>query len=198
MRSPEGPSRYSRRSFLRGALLLLGGLFALSLPVGCQRVTYPAVGRSLRFFSPKEWRVLDGVIDRLVPSAKVAQVDVPSAADALLSRANPTLQADVRRLLATFEDWTWLSLRFKPFTAMTPAEQDEYLRAWRDSSLGLQRQGFVALNKLAAMLFYMEERSWPQIGFAGPWVGRFDAGLGLDNQGELAANPNPNVFRKGP
>lgn len=194
----EGPTRVSRRRFLRSALFLAGGLVALSLPVGCERATYPAVGRTLRFFSPKEWTVLDGVIDRLLPSAKSLQMDVPTAADGLLSLANPTLQADVRKLLATFEDWTWLSLRFRPFTAMSPAQQDGYLRAWMESPLGLQRQGFAALNKLAHMLFYMDERSWPRIGYAGPWVGRFDAGLGLDNQGDIAANPNPNVFRKAP
>lgn len=194
----EHPTRHSRRSFLRSALFLVGGLFALSLPVGCQRVSYPAVGRSLRFFTPKEWTVLDGVVDRLIPSAKSLSVDVPSAADALLSQANATLQADVRRLLGTFEDWTWLSLRFKPFTAMSPSAQDGYLRAWMDSPLGLQRQGFAALNKLAHMLFYMDARSWPSIRFPGPWVGRFDAGYGLDNQGDLAANPNPNVFRMAP
>jgi len=194
----EHPTRHSRRSFLRSALFLVGGLFALSLPVGCQRVSYPAVGRSLRFFTPKEWTVLDGVVDRLIPSAKSLSVDVPSAADALLSLANATLQADVRRLLGTFEDWTWLSLRFKPFTAMTSSERDGYLRAWMDSPLGLQRQGFAALSKLAHMLFYMDARSWRSIQFPGPWVGRFDAGYGLDNQDDLAANPNPNVFRKAP
>lgn len=194
----EGPGRLSRRSFLRGACLLMGGLLALSLPVGCQRVTYPAVRRSLRFFTPKEWTVLESVLDRLVPSARAVGADVAGAADGLLSRANPTLQGDVRRLLATFEDWTWLTLRFKPFTAMTAREQDGYLQSWMDSPLDLQRQGFAALNRLAAMLFYMDERSWAQIRYAGPWVGRFDAGLGLDNQGPMAANPNPNVFRKGP
>lgn len=193
-----GPSRLSRRSFLRTACFLVGGLFALSLPVGCQRATYPEVGRSLRFFTSKEWAVLDGVIARLVPSARAARVDVASAADSLLSRANPTLQGDVKRLLATFEDWTWLALRHKPFTAMTAEEQDGYLKAWMESPLGMQRQGFAALNKLAATLFHMDERAWAQIGYAGPWVGRFDAGLGLDNQGAMAANPNPNVFRKGP
>ncbi len=192
------PTRVSRRSFLRSALFLAGGLLALSMPVGCERVTYPAAGRRLRFFTPKERAVLDGVIDRLVPSAKSVGVDVPAAADGLLSLANQSLQGDVRKLLGTFEDWTWLSLRFKPFTAMSAPEQDAYLRAWMDSPLGLQRQGFVALNKLAAMLFYMDERSWPRIGYAGPWVGRFDAGYGRDNQGDLAANPNPNVFRKAP
>lgn len=194
----ESPQRHSRRSFLRQALFLMGGLFALSLPLGCRRVGYPAVGRSLSFFTPKEWTVLDRAVARLVPAAAGARVDVASAADALLSRANPTLQGDVRRLLATFEDWTWLALRLEPFTAMSPAERDAYLEAWMDSPLAMQRQGFVALNKLAHMLFYMDARSWERIRFAGPWVGRFDVGLGLDNQGELEANPNPNVFRKAP
>lgn len=194
----ESPTRHSRRSFLRHALFLAGGLFALSLPVGCERVSYPAAGRSLRFFTPKEWAVLDGIVERLLPSVRSVHADVASAADALLSRANPTLQADVHRLLATFEDWTWLSLRFKPFTAMSPPERDSYLRAWMESPLGLQRQGFAALNKLAQMLFYMDARSWSLIGFPAPWVGRYDVGLGVDNQGDLAANPNPNVFRKAP
>ena len=87
-------------------------------------------------------------------------------------------------------------VRFKPFTGMSAFEQDSYLRAWMESGLGMQRQGFLALNKISGMLFYMDARTWPQIGYPGPWVGRFDFGQGLDQQGDMAAPVNPNVFTR--
>ena len=97
-------------------------------------------------------------------------------------------------MLDTLEDLPFLAGSFKPFTTMTPDEQDAYLANWQTSNLGVKRQAFVGLNRLAQMIYYMDARSWPAIGFPGAWVGRLDVGLGLDNQGALAANPNPNVF----
>ncbi|MNT56169.1 hypothetical protein D3C72_1934510 [compost metagenome] len=62
----------------------------------------------------------------------------------------------------------------------------------------MQRQAFVGLNRIASMLAYMDERIWPRIGYGGPWVGRFNMGYGLDNQGPMAEPVNPNVFRRYP
>ncbi len=193
--------RISRRRFLRNALGLstgwLAGSFALG---GCERIRYP--DRALQFLSPKEWTALDAASKRLLPTLPsrvgAAEVGVASAADRLFAAANPRLQHDLQQLLNSLEDLTWLNLRFQPFSAMDAAAQDAYLSSWQQSSLSLQRQGFVALNKISAMLFYMDPASWPQIGYPGPWIGRYDFGLGMDNQGNLAANPNPHVFESMP
>lgn len=191
----------SRRAFLRGTVALGAAAVASSLPLaGCRRGDYPPMPHTPAFFTEKEWNVLHAASLRLLPDAPgrlgAGQVDVATAADQLLSKANPHLKADIKQLLNTFEDMPFLSLHFRPFTTMDAKEQDDYLRAWMVSPLGVQRQGFVALNKICAMLFYMDERTWPQIGFPGPWIGKFDFGLGLNNQGPMAAPVNPHVFAR--
>lgn len=191
----------TRRAFLRAAFGLGAGAIATTLPLaGCRRPDYPQPPYAAQLFTPKELAVLEAASRRLLPAGEGrlggGEVGVAQAADALLASANPRLQADLKQLLNTFEDQTWLALRFQAFTAMSPEAQDAYLRAWIDSPLGVMRQGAVALNKLSGMLFYMEPRSWKQIGYPGPWIGRYDFGLGLDNQGDMAANPNPNVFAR--
>ncbi|MNX10450.1 hypothetical protein D3C86_401930 [compost metagenome] len=189
----------SRRRFLTQALGLAAGGLAGSLSLtGCRPVRYPE--RPLTFLTPKEWAALDAASGRLVPRLPgfrgAQDLPVAAVADQLFASANPRLQNDLKQLLNTLEDLTWLNLRFQPFTMLDDDAQAAYLRSWERSSLGLQRQAFVALSKITAMLFYADPASWPQIGYPGPWIGRYDFGQGLANQGDLAANPNPHVFER--
>jgi hypothetical protein len=193
----------SRRAFLKRSFGLGAGLLAGSMPLaGCAAPSYNHAPADLKLLTKKQWTVLDAAVRRLVP----AQADQPGGgalgtatfADHLFAGANPRLKTDLARLLDTFEDYTFLAGRFKPFTTMTAQEQDAYIANWLDSSLGVKRQAGVGLTRLAAMLYYMDPRAWPALHYPGPWVGRLDVGLGVDNQGPLAANPNPNVFKKFP
>jgi hypothetical protein len=194
----------SRRTFLRGAFGLSAGALALSVPLvglaGCQ-ASYPEIPRTLFFFTQAQWATLDAATRRLAPSGPgrlgAGEVGVATAADALFAHANPTLQADLKRLLDVFEDLSYANWHLTPFTTLDASAQDTYLKSWQIGFV-LQRQGFVGLNRLASMIFYMDERSWKQIGFSGPWVGKRDVGLGLDNQGPMAANPNPNIYLQVP
>ncbi|MDB5097103.1 MAG: putative oxidoreductase [Cyanobacteria bacterium RYN_339] len=193
----------SRRTFLKRSIGATVGLLAGSLPlVACAGPAYSHAPAGLLLFTPKEWTVLDAAVRRLAPAQPGrpggGELGTATFADHLFARANPRLKADLSRLLGTFEDYTFLAGRFKPFTMMTPAEQDAYLANWLDSGLGVKRQAGVGLVRLASMLYYMDPGAWPGIRYPGPWVGRIDVGLGLDNQGPMAANPNPNVFRKYP
>jgi hypothetical protein len=189
----------TRRAFLRGLVGLAGSALAISVPIlGCSHPTYTASPKDLKLFTNKQWSVLDAAAKRLAPAHQRLvdghDMGVANTADQLFSTGNARLKADLARLLDTFEDDPWLAGSWKPFTQMTPQEQDSYLNNWMTSSLGVKRQAFVGLNRLVQMVYFMDPRSWPDIGYDGPWVGRLDVGLGLDNQGPLAANPNPNVF----
>lgn len=193
----------SRREFLRGALGLTAGALALSLPLAaCAPREVPVVPAARRFFSEKEWAVFDAASRRLLPAGPgrigAGEANVVDTADTLLAKAPPGLQADIKKLLNLFEDGSWLMGRFQPFTRMPDEAQDRYLAVWASSPVGLMRQGFVGLNRLASMLFYMNEASWKQIGYAGPWIGRYDFGLGPGNQGPMARNPNPNIYARFP
>lgn len=182
-----------RRQFLQSASLVA---LAATVPLlGCVPRSYEAGPHAC--FTPRQFAALDAAARRLVPSwqqhAGAGELQVAAAIDRLWARANPTLQADLRRLLDLFEELPAL-FGGAPFSDRPPAEQDAILRAWSAAPLWPARQGFTALNKLVATLFYMDPRSWDVLGFAGPWIGRIDMGLGLDNQGPMAAPVNPQVF----
>ena len=190
----------SRRQFLGASLGLVGGAFAASLPLaGCLPTPHPGPGTPLAFFTPKQWGALDAAGRALWPDLPgqpgAGAVGTATFADALFAQANPRLQADLRQLLDAIEDLTWTTGRLAPFSALDPAARVAYLGAWRDGPLALQRRAFAGLVRLTGMLTYMKPEAWPAIAYPGPWVGRFDFGMGIGNQGPLAASPNPNVFR---
>lgn len=192
-------SRLTRRAFLRSSFCLAGGALAASLPIaGCSAPAYSGAPAGLKLFTPRQWAVLDAAARRLVPTAPGrpggGELGVATSADALFSAGNDRLKADLARLLDTLETMPWLAGRFTPFTRMGPEAQDAYLANWMGSGIGMKRQALAGLDRLVQTIYYMDPRSWEAIHFPGPWVGRLDVGLGLDNQGPLAANPNPHIY----
>ena len=163
-------------------------------PAGCAEPRYDGAPAGLKLFNARQWYTLAAATRRLAPAH--GGLDTALVADHLFAPANQRLKDQLFQLLDTLEQWPVLGGSFTRFTAMAPEAQDAYLRNWQTSSVGTKRQAFVGLNRLAQMVTYMDPATWQGIGFDGPWVGRIDVGLGLDNQGELAANPNPHVFAR--
>lgn len=194
-----------RRRFLALAFGWSAAGLAATLPLSaCQPGGAPAASApsALRVFSPAEWRTLDAAASRLAPAGAGRLGGggglVANAADALFAQAPARLQGELKQLLQLLEWAPPLSGQWGAFSALSPAAQDAVLASWEQSPLALGRQGFSALSKIATMLYYMDPRAWPAIGYPGPWIGRFDLGFGLDNQGEMAAPLNPNVFARIP
>lgn len=54
----------------------------------------------------------------------------------------------------------------------TPGEIDAFLQRWRNSSVGLFNQGYIALARLCNMSWYGHADQWAQSGYPGPpaWV----------------------------
>jgi len=158
---------FGRREFLRrgvgGVLLALGG----ALP-GCSGGGNDAKGP----FTEDEREVLRAICDRLLPghgrAPGAAEMGVAERLERLLDELGAT--ADFRRLLALFEWSPWL-FEAKPgrFTRLSEVDQDDVLRGWATSRLGFRRSGFVATKRLAMSLYYTQPKSWPAIGFPGPW-----------------------------
>lgn len=180
-----------RRAVLKGLAFGALSVTASTIPlVGCAPKQYTDPGK-LRVFSPKEHAVLDQASRVLLPEfpglPSARDLDIAGRIDALFVEAHPALVHDVKQLLGAFEDMPWLSLRFQRFTEMSPAAQASYMDSWRTSRLPLKRQGYQGLKKLAQSVYYMDPRTWPQLGYEGPWLGRLDIGP--------VSNPNPNVLR---
>jgi hypothetical protein len=58
--------------------------------------------------------------------------------------------------------------RVRPFTRLSPEEQDHALEQWRDSRLALRRTGYQALRKLCLASHYARPESWASIHFPAP------------------------------
>lgn len=168
---------FSRRNLLRGGLggALLLGLGGVGLSLQRTRVD-GAPAEDLLVLTRDEWAIVAAVAARVCPppGADVPGADaigVATLADRLLSRADPGTLADVKSVLALFENGLTGALffeRVRPFTQLDPDTQDAVLYAWRDSRVALRRTVFRALSSMVTALYFGDPRTWPGIGYPGP------------------------------
>jgi hypothetical protein len=171
-------SRFGRRAFLRGsagglALLALGAV----LPAGCTR--YPKPRPKLRFFTAKEYAILNLLaarilgVEALAAGAAEGGVDVAGNLDRIVLGWDADLRRQLRFALRVVEHGTYLfDLKRKRFTKLTVEEQDRYLAGWAGSTLGARRVAFLAIKALVSLGYYAEE--WTGLGYPGPWLGRVE------------------------
>ena len=172
--------RHGRRRFLKvgivGSIALgAGGLLAW------QTSGYEvpdAIARALTCLSPKEYRIVEAVAERIVRSDDPAfpparELGVAARIDALIAALHPADRRELRGLLHLVEHglgpWNGAASRF---TRMGGAEQDAVLEAMGTGSSGLLRAGFEGLKSLVALAYFADERAWAAIGYDGPLVGR--------------------------
>ncbi len=172
--TPEAVLResFGRREFLRqgggGLMLALGGV----LP-GCSRTGGSQGGGDT--FSNSERLTLGAICERLLPGGgrapSAGAVDVAVKIEDLVSGLGPRAATDFKRLLSLFE---WSPILFEArlgrFSTLPPETQTEIIRGWATSRLGFRRTGFVAIKRVAMSVYYVQEASWPAIGFPGPWL----------------------------
>ncbi len=167
-----------RRRFLRlgigGAVLVgLGGL------LGWQTSGYrvpPEVARALASLTPKQYWIVRAIATRILrrdaddlPTAE--QVEAARFIDAFAAELHPSDRRDMGRLLALVEHVLPFTYgHFDRFTRLDGAAQDQVLAAMMKSSVGTLRGGFDALKSLCVMAYFRDARTWPAIGYGGPWV----------------------------
>jgi Gluconate 2-dehydrogenase subunit 3 len=173
-------TRIDRRRFLKSsglgvALLGIGTL----LPEGCAR--YPKPSAKLRFFTAKEYAVVNAVAGRILGAAEEVgagsgQVDVAANLDPWAATWDEEAQQQLRLMLRVFEHGTSLfDLQRKRFTRLPEAAQNRYLDGWMRSTLGARRVVFRALKTMSAAGFFQTPQTWPALGYDGPWLGRIKA-----------------------
>lgn len=174
----DQPTRgFSRRALLKGGLatLALVGLSGIAIAGrGTKLVPLPADG--LRVFTAEEYAILTAIADRVCPepSATVPgprAIDVARLADRLFEHAEADVQGGLKLALAIFESGLTGAVFFEritPFSALSPADQDRTLLAFRDSKVPLRRTLFRALSALTASLYYGDPRTFASVGYPGP------------------------------
>lgn len=156
-------------------------------------------------FTEAEQRTLRLLADTLVPrlsnSPDPAGFYGRSATDLGLDRdimevvqtyLSEDQQADFHRLLRTVESpFLNLLLTGRParFSRLAPSARERYLLSWAHSRIGAKRQGFHAIKRLTAFLFYAKlgdgqtNPNWPAIGYEAP------------DDAERARHPHPDELR---
>jgi hypothetical protein len=161
-----------RRRFLRvglvGAGLLALGGGGLALYPTRETVT-PT--RPLRVLRPRSFQVLAAIARRVVTAPDADPGAIAHGADDALTSVPAEAQGDFNDLLGLFETALGglvLDGRVRPFTRLSPEEQDRALESWRDSRLALRRTGYQALRKLCLAAHYARPESWASAHFPPP------------------------------
>lgn len=110
--------------------------------------------------SPRRRRVLRAFLHAMRPHG--AALDAELDTDALLvsfedflRHIDPTVQRALPLLLEVLEYGTFaLAGRSRPFSKLSPREQDAYLRGWQESALPLRRDIFKAVNAFFCLVYY--------------------------------------------
>lgn len=161
---------FLKRGLLGGVLLASAGGFGLALwPT---RKTY-LPRTPLRVLDERQFAVMAAVAARTVGAPGADPIAIAHNADIALSMSSLEAQEDVKKLLLLFDNalaGLLFDLRPRPFTQLSPDEQDVALRKWQRSRIAIRRSGYVALRKLTQAAYYSQRSCWPEVGYPGPPV----------------------------
>ncbi len=172
-----------RREFFRRGLCGSAALaLAATAPAGCAGYENFAAAdetAELAFFSVKEYAVMSAAADALLPQGNGypshRELGIVRLLDREFAQWEPVRSKDIRLVLNLVEHGTLpFALTFSRFTRMDRKAQRDYLLSWGESGLNFRRAVFLALKGLLAFYYFADPRVWEQLGYDGPWLGRFD------------------------
>ena len=181
----------TRRGFLKktlgGAALLAA---AGAVPLALRKTQLRPVRSPLRFFTAAEYSVFAAVAERVLargpadvppelagvlrtrpPAPAPAEVDVAGKADVFLAPLDAASAKDLKQLLALFDNALFSAVTGgppRPFTRMSPDEQDAHVERWATSRMAVRRTGFQALKRLSAAVYYGSPETYASVGYPGP------------------------------
>jgi hypothetical protein len=98
-------------------------------------------------------------------------VDVAGKADAFLAPVDAASAKELKQLLLLFDNALFSVATGgppRPFTRMSPQEQDAHIDRWATSRMAVRRTGFQALKRLTAAMYYAEPSTYASVGYPGP------------------------------
>ncbi len=121
--------------------------------------------------TPREYKILSAFADRIIPrggafALGALDVGVAESVDRMTSNFDRTIQKGLRMLLLLIEYSTFFFTRkFRPFSRLSPEDQDRYLKGWEGSRFYLRRSSFLVLKMLCLSIFYSDERVEKDVGY---------------------------------
>lgn len=187
----------SRRGFLKagsGAAVLLVGYQAAYSWLGGEDDDYRPLlaGETPQALSVKEFAVLSSVVKCLVGRASgtpsTEETRTAARIDRELFIQGGKLLQDVKDSLLVVEHGTYLEGYGERFTRLDVEQQSIFLQNCQDSSLALRRQVYNGLRFLTIFFYYSDDRSWPLLGYQGPWqtIKFYEGGNRIENLPSLA------------
>jgi hypothetical protein len=119
---------------------------------------------------PRTERIFKDIAERIIPSGGP---DYPGAGDVGLADniVGQLSGIPFARFGLSAVVWLWeispffFSLKFKPFSRMSPEDQTRYMEKWEKSRFMLRRLSLIGLKALFMMFFYSDPRIWEKIGY---------------------------------
>ncbi len=172
-------NKTSRRAFLTGTTLLLGGAIFAALRTSGYRA--PIRKSALVTLSAWQYAVVSSVAqriaapdregDRSIPS--VEEVDVVGFIDSYMAQMPPAMRRDLLRFFAYIEHVAPLRIGLATrFSRLLANDQDRVLASIESANEGLLRGGFEGAKSLVFMGYYRDPRTWKMLRYDGPIVGR--------------------------
>ncbi|UCD83764.1 MAG: gluconate 2-dehydrogenase subunit 3 family protein [Deltaproteobacteria bacterium] len=127
--------------------------------------------KELAVLNTREYKILSALTDRFIPrggafALGALDVGVAEAIDRMVSNLDRTMQTGLRMLLLLIEYSTFIfTRRFKPFTRLSPENQDKYLEGWESSRFYLRRFPITFLKLMCMSIFYSDERVEKDVGY---------------------------------
>jgi hypothetical protein len=179
---PPPGGRDTRRGFLKkglfgGLLLAFGGGTWLAF----RRSAMVELPAGLQVLDARSYAVVRALVERFVPARPgfppPETLGTAKAVDAILAMVDDSSRAELKQLLLLFENALpnfLFGLRTKPFTQMSPDEQEAVLNEWMTSRLAIRRTGYLALRTLVMGAYYGNPATWSAMGYPGPPPGIHD------------------------
>jgi hypothetical protein len=162
----------NRRRFLKtglfgGLLLAVGGTGLALWP--SERRARPR--RALRALDERQFAIVATIAGRTVTAPGADHVAVAERVDELAALMVPESRAELKQLVMLFENGLAgmiFDMRPRPFTRLSPEEQDAALLAWRNSRFAVRRRGYQVLRRLTQAAHYGAPGGWAITGYPGP------------------------------
>lgn len=186
----------SRRGFLGAgvaATIAAGGGY-LWLAGSDAEYARMAAGAQPTLLSIKEYAVLDALAEAIIhplgggPGVRKARTALRIDRELSFHDDN-SLAEDIRASLALLENMPALDGMGPRFTGLNAKDKQVFLSNCVNAGPGLRRSAYNGVRFLIVFFYYTDDRTWPDIGYAGPLVDEkvFEGGNRIANLGNSDA-----------
>ena len=170
------PVELSRRTLLKTGLVGATFVAAGSVALAFQKPRPLSASGKFRVLSDAEGSVLVALADRLCPAGGpgapgATAIGLAAFIDSTLETTDDDVKQGLKLGLLLFDNALTGALfgeRTRPFSQLSPEQQDRVLAGWKDSKVAFRRTLYRGLSYLIMSVYWANPATWPRIGYGGP------------------------------